>query len=65
MPTKETPVKVKKTNPTKPTVHDSIMEEKDFQDKEEVALHKDDQKVKDGMVSKTGRKRIYNSQGRR
>jgi len=65
MAAKETPVKVKKTNPAKPSVQDSIKDEKDFQNKEEVALHQEDQKVKASMVSKSGRKRIFNSQGRR
>jgi hypothetical protein len=65
MAAKEIPVKVKKINPAKPTVSDSIKEEKDFQNKEEVALHQEDQKLKDTTVSKTNRKRIYNSQGRR
>ena len=47
------------------TIHDSSKEEKGFYNKEEVALKQEDQKVKAAMVSKSGRKRIFNSQGRR
>lgn len=46
-------------------IHDSIKEEKVFHNKEEVALLKENDKVKAAIVFKTNRKRIYNSQGRR
>ena len=45
--------------------HDSIKEEKLFHNKEEVALHQENQKVKVSIVSQANKKRIFNSQGRR
>ena len=45
--------------------HGSKKEEKIFHNKEEVALHQENQKVKIAMVSRMSRKRIFNSQGRR
>jgi hypothetical protein len=46
-------------------VHDSNAEENVFHNREEVALKQEEQKVRDGAISKTNVKRIFNSQGRR
>jgi hypothetical protein len=46
-------------------VHNKIKEEKVFHNKEEVALHQENQKAKTAMVAGMGRKRVFNSQGRR
>ncbi len=46
-------------------IHDGKKEEKIFHNKEEVALHQENQKVKASAVSGARIKRIFNSQGRR
>ena len=47
-----------------PPVHDSKKEEKIFHNREEVAMHQENQKMKANMASRMGRKRIFRILGR-
>jgi hypothetical protein len=45
------------------TIHDSAIEEKLFHNKEEVALHQENQKVKDELGKNINKKTVFHNKG--